>query len=70
MTNSKRSAERACRHVSVDGTLHFFRWPDAENRNIWNPLHPVCLNCGKSIGELLGIYAASARLAASKRRKR
>lgn len=31
-------------------------WAVLPLRNVWNPLAPVCSNCGKSIGELLGIF--------------
>jgi len=53
------------------GSRHAFRWPEflppdhprAEpftlERNVFNPLVPVCEKCGKSIGELLGMWKHS-----------
>jgi len=51
---------RKCSHMrrrNSFGPRHAFEWPEAERRNIWNPLHPVCGRCGKTIGELLGLFA-------------
>jgi len=54
-----------CDHM-LDGETHALKWPNdlpqdhpkhsKGIRTIWNPCHPICLKCGKSIYELLNLF--------------
>lgn len=62
--------KKECDHKLTPDT-HAFRWPEnlpeehikalkgrdrLLTRNIWNPLDPACLICGKNIGEIVGVF--------------
>ena len=60
MSKPNPKKRKPCDHKRGNDA-HAFQWPDFINRNIWNPLHPVCSKCTKSIGELLGFYRRARR---------
>ena len=62
-----RMGRKNCNH-RFSRKHHAFVWPEnlpdthpkyqacPDSRDVWNPLHPVCAKCGRTIGELLGFW--------------
>jgi len=52
--------KNVCDHMREPGR-HAFEFEYFPNRNIYNPVSPICKKCGKSIAELLGLDSSTNR---------